>query len=346
MLIKAATLNAHLRQPLLPVYIICGSDNYFVQETKVQITRNWRQQALQHFDAQSLEKQSFEIGKNNHSWESLAIQLQSYSLFAEKTLYQLNWNKATIDKTGQNTLFNFAQSDSTHATVILTGNQLKQKSLAAFEKHDKIGLIPVWPLQPKEFVRWINLQIQQSFAKTSPSVAELIALFCQNNPYAVRQVIAKLKLTQPLSSPLSESAVSQQLSNQCEFQVFELSDACLQGNASKVLQILAYLHNNASELNLLLWVVSKDIRNLLQLHTFSHTMPFNQACQKLGIWRNKMPLYQSALNRVDISLLNQLATFCHSVDKLIKTGQAAIGRQAVEQMALSLTTGKEILVHG
>lgn len=346
MLIKANTLQAHLQKPLYPVYIICGSDDYFLQETKRLITRAWRQQALQHIDAESLEKHSFEIGKNNNSWESLAIQLQSYSLFAEKTLYQLILSKGTIDKAGQNALLNFAQSGSTHATIILTGNQLKQKSLAPFEKHENIGLIPIWPLKPTEFVHWINRQIQQYFANTPPSIAELIALFCQNNPYAVRQVIAKLKLTQPLSTPLSETAVSQQLSNQCEFQVFELSDACLEGNASKVLQILAYLHDNTNELNLLLWVVSKEIRSLLQLHTFSQTMAFSQACQKLGIWRTKIPLYQSALQRITRPLLNQLAMFCQTADQLIKTGQATIGRQAIEQMALSLTTGKEILVHG
>ncbi len=345
MLIKTTALNSYLQKPLYPVYIICGSDNYFLQETKVQITRAWRQQALQHIDSEALDKQSFEIGKNQ-SWESLATQLQSYNLFAEKTLYQICWTKGTLDKTAQNILINFAESNSTHATVILTGNQLKQKSLAKFEKHGQIGLIPVWPLKPNEFVRWTNQKIQKAFPTAHSSAAELISRFCQNNPYAVRQVIAKLKLTHSPSSPLTEEAISQQLSNQCEFQVFELSDACLEGNAGKVLQILAYLYNNPNELNLLLWVVSKDIRNLLQLQVLSQTMSFAQACQKLKIWQSKAMLYQSALKRVNSLMLNRLAEFCHTADKLIKTGQAKIARRAIEQMVLSITTGKEILVHG
>jgi DNA polymerase-3 subunit delta len=345
MLINTTALNSHLQQPLLPVYIICGSEDYFIQDTKVVITRVWRQQCLQQANADALEKQSLEIGRDGLSWESLATQLQSYSLFAEKTLYQINYPKGSLDKTAQRILISFAESNSTHATVIVTGNQLKHKSLATLEKHDQIGLIPVWPLKPNEFVRWVDHQLKNAFPKTASAAAQLIARFCHNNPYAVRQVIAKLKLTQPSTAPLSEESISQQLSNQCEFQVFELSDACLGGDTQKVLQILTYLRSNPAELNLLLWVISKDIRTLVQLHNLCKIKPFTQACQQLSIWRNKTSLYQSTLKRCDIEQLNHLLIHCHNADKLIKTGQSMVARHSIEHMAFILATGKEQLIH-
>lgn len=346
MLIKTTSLQVHLQHPLLPVYVICGSDDYFLNESKRYITRTWRQQALQQTDADSLEKQSFEIGRDGQTWESLRYHLQSFSLFAEKTLYQIAYHKSALEKNAQRLLIDFAESNSTHATVILTGNQLKQKSLSTVEKHERIGLIPVWPLKQHEFVRWVDQQLRRVFTQVPPASDQLIARFCQNNPYAVRQIIAKLKLTQPKSSPLTEEVISQQLSNQCEFQIFELSDACLEGNFKKVMQILAYLRHNPNELNLLLWGVSKEIRSLLQLHSISQTKPITQACQQLGIWRSKMSLYQSAIKRLNTSILNQLLWACHDADKSIKTGKSLIARQTIEQVALSLATGKEIIVHG
>lgn len=82
------------------------------------------------------------------------------------------------------------------------------------------------------------------------------------------------------------------LQDQSRYSTFDLSDALLVGNLAQSIKIYQYLIASGEPLSLILWSISKEMRLLMQLFE----QPQNAL--QLGIWKNKVSLYQQALRRL------------------------------------------------
>ncbi len=80
------------------------------------------------------------------------------------------------------------------------------------------------------------------------------------------------------------------LVSDAQFSVFDLSDAMLVGNSAQVVKIISQLKSTDEPTTLVLWAISKDMRQILALMD-------GQDPQSLGIWRSKQGLYQQACRR-------------------------------------------------
>ena len=80
------------------------------------------------------------------------------------------------------------------------------------------------------------------------------------------------------------------LVSDAQFSVFDLSDAMLVGNSAQVAKIIFQLQASDEPTTLVLWAISKDMRQIMALMD-------GQDPQALGIWRSKQGLYQQACRR-------------------------------------------------
>ena len=101
------------------------------------------------------------------------------------------------------------------------------------------------------------------------------------------------------------------LVSDAQFSVFDLSDAMLAGNSTQVAKIMFQLKATDEPTTLVLWAISKDMRQIIQLMD-------GQDPQALGIWRSKQGLYQQACRRQSKSQTTEWPALLYRCDQAIK----------------------------
>ena len=126
-----------------------------------------------------------------------------------------------------------------------------------------------------------------------------------------------------------------QLNDHSEFQLYELADACLAAQYVKALYLIRQACNNKTAPTLVLWVLSQEIRQLLQLtHLIKQGFTFDKACKQLNIWTKRTKLYESSLARLPISQLFKLLQNSKMLDERIKTNKGYQLWQSFEKLVL------------
>ena len=195
------------------------------------------------------------------------------------------------------------------------------------------------PLTGQSFQNWIINQLQQRSIKYDAQVPELIYQYTQNNLLACAQVVEKLALIYDGVNVLTLEDVKAQLVDQCEYQLYELADACLSANAEKAIHLLRQACDNRTEPTLILWLLTQEIRHLIQLsHAIAQQhLTFVNACNQQKIWPQRSRLYENSLKRLPLVKLYQLLQNSKQLDEMIKTNQGQQIWNCLEQLTLSMT---------
>ena len=134
--------------------------------------------------------------------------------------------------------------------------------------------------------------------------------------------IAKLRteLNPSLPNPLSTS-ILKYLDDQSEYPIYELTDTCLNADYNKAIQRLRQAQNHSVEPTLLLWCLTQEIRQLINLHyQIQQGKSLQQACQILKIWSSKVGYYEKSIQRLSYESLLNLLQQAQAIDRLLKTG--------------------------
>jgi DNA polymerase-3 subunit delta len=154
---------------------------------------------------------------------------------------------------------------------------------------------------------------------------------------ACAQILEKLPLIIPEETRLTRDMMIEQLHDQCDYQLYELAEACLSGAREKVIHLLRLARQNKTEPTLILWLITQEIRQLIQLdHMRKQSLPLSKACMQLKIWPQRVRLYETTLIRVSQITLQQLLIKSQNLDVNIKSNQSQIFWHDLEQLALAL----------
>jgi DNA polymerase-3 subunit delta len=171
-------------------------------------------------------------------------------------------------------------------------------------------------------------------------VPALIHQYTQGNLLACAQTIEKLALISDKTNVLTAEDVKAQLIYQCEYQLYELADACLTANAEKALHLLRQANNNRTEPTLILWLLTQEVRQLIQLsHALKQQVAFSVACSQQKIWPQRANLYERTLTRLPLARLYELLKNSKQLDEQIKSNQSQQIWNGFEQLALTLCLG-------
>lgn len=184
---------------------------------------------------------------------------------------------------------------------------------------------------------WIVTELKKQAIHHAPQVPALIHQYAQGNMLACAQVIEKLALIANKDKALSIDEVMEQLIDQCDYQLYELTDACLSANANKAIHLLRRAALDQAEPTLILWLLAQEIRQLMQLsYLLKQSETLATACKKLKIWPQRISLYQNAVDRLSILQLQQILKTSQRLDEQIKSNQNQQVWHSLEQLALSL----------
>ena len=313
MKLRAEQLPAHLKQKLSPVYVLSGDEPLLIQELADTIRataalHGFSERELFHADAQ-------------FDWSLLLAEANSLSLFAEKKILEVRLPSGKPGDKGRNALLEYTKNPSSDNLLLVILPKLdaatqKSKWLQTLESTG--CLIQAWPVSPQQMPRWISDRFNQKGLSISPDAAQLLAERSQGNLLAAAQEVEKLALL-VTEKQIDLSTLAAATADQARYDIFQLSEACLNGNSRLACQIVRGLLQEGTDPLQILWVLSKDVRilNEAQSHVENGRHP-DWALKQERVWDKQLPLYRNALSRLSKTGLKLLAHTCQHLDLTVK----------------------------
>ena len=181
---------------------------------------------------------------------------------------------------------------------------------------DKGSVSLIWPLKPNEHRQWIQKRLQKNSLKADSDSIHLLAELTEGNLLATNQAIIKLRLLHA-NKMIGIKEMTDVIGDNAQFNVFELSQHLLKGDARNALRVLYQLKAQDTQTTLILWLLAKECRSLLEM---SHELKYGKSMRDVLAkqWSNLKSLYEIALRRLTIRQLSRALSACHETYQVIK----------------------------
>jgi len=155
---------------------------------------------------------------------------------------------------------------------------------------------------------------------------------------AADQELAKLAMTLPAGA-IGEAEIIAAVADSARFDVFQLSDALVGGDAVRALRVLAALRAEGVQPTLVCWAVSREIALLARLqYAAAHGENVDNALARLGVWRRRQPVLKQALRRFAGHPFAPLLAQAAEVDATIKGVVRGQPWEALTALVLTVLT--------
>lgn len=310
-------LNEHLKKNFSPLYFLYGDEILLRNEATAAIG----QKALQMGYANKT-RLAYETHFN---WTSLMNTARSRSLFDDQQFMVLSAFTGKPGVAGGKALIHYAENLPKDTVLLIVSDKLEKTALqsAWFRAIDKVGVtLALWPLKPNQLPGWITHRLQQVGLKTSAGGVKLIADHVVGNLVAAAQEIEKLSLIHG-PGEISETDIARAIANNARFDLFDLIDTALSGNSTATLRIVETLRQENSEPVLILWGLTRQLRELANLaQGLARGEALSSLLSRHGVYSQRQDMIQRALGKREpgywFALLQQAA----NLDRILK-GQAA-----------------------
>ena len=329
MLIKQSGLAFHLKKNQLGLYIIIGSEMFLMDEAIRSIKDAWN-------DEQNCEEKLITLNLAA-DWNTLIDEANSYSLFSDKVLIDASYDKKTIDASARNILTTYANNINSRCLIILRAPQLTTKNLQWIVSNTNTVVIQLAPLDSATLQSWIKEQLKINQLNYTLGVVQQIHEKTQGNMLATARVIEKLALIMEPHELLTEEIIAPHIMDESEHQLYELTDAWLEGQVKQSIYLLREARSKQTEPILILWLFSQTIRQLINLHqTCQQGQSLQDALSNCFRWPQQRKKFEKAANRSNLTKLLMMLNNCHKIDEGIKTGSSNRVWQELESLILLL----------
>lgn len=323
-------LQVHLKSKLAPLYLVHGDEPLLVQEASLAIRHTAKQN-------QFLERLSYYVDKQ-FNWDVLTDQLANLSLFSERQLIELQL-AAPINAKGSQLLTAYAQQPNQDKLILLTSTRLTASQMQAswckmFAQQGVV--VAIWPIQKKQLPAWVNQRLAALKLRIQPAGMDLLLDYCNGNLLTIRQLLEKLQLLN-LEHAISVTTIEQLINDNAQYTVFDLVDACLQGDAKLALRILYRLKVANTELTLIIWSLTRELRKLAAQAEQGVNSKLNQA-SNYQHKTNNLPAKPSQHTQPEIWC--KLLVQCAKLDEIVKGAASGNSWDSLQTLCLQFALRK------
>lgn len=319
-------MTARLEHPLAPAYVVSGEEPLQSMEAGDAIRAAARAQGY-------TERHVIEAA-GGFDWRELQTMPANLSLFAQRMLLDVRLPSAQPGAQGARALAGYAEQPPMETLLLLSTGKLDRAAMnsAWFKALDRIGVVvQVWPLSAPEMIRWVEARMRARDLHPEPEAVRLLAARAEGNLLAAAQEVEKLSLL--CDGSVSAADVMATAADSARFSVFDLSEAALAGDMSRVVSVMNTLRAEGEAPALVLWALTDQIRQLTVMsHQREQGRPLEAVTQ--GVWHKRKPAVKRALTRVPHRGWNALLRRCAEVDAVIKGLKP--GREWDELLQLAL----------
>ena len=307
-------LAGHLSQQLLPVYLVSGDELLLVQECCDLIRARARESGCN-------EREILDAGHSGFDWHSLLHSAASMSLFADRKLTELRLPDGKPGKEGGSALCEYLEMAGGEDVLLIVAGKIDKQSTNSkwYKALDKAGAtIQVWPVKPGELPRWLQERVRAAGMSIDQDALQWLCDQVEGNLLAAVQEVEKLKLLAE-GGRITLQTVTGAVSNNARYNLFDMADKALQGDATSSLRMLHGLRGEDIEPLAVLWALSREIRTLYEARLdCDRGRSAQQALDARGVWKSRMPVMQAALARHDAESLSRLLELAFTVDGSVK----------------------------
>ncbi len=310
-----------------PVYLLYGEEPLFLRDCYDGLRKELQRQGYLTGDVYEVD--------GNFDWRSLQMETQAGSLFSDRRMLLLNMPKGTPGREGGQFIqewCNFVQAVPPEMVIVvqcerLDGRQIKSKWVTAIESAGLV--VQAKPVPIHALPGWCQQKAQSLNLTLEPEAASVLAERVEGNLLAADQELLKLSLLLPAGTQITAATIIESVVDQAHYQLFALSSAVLNGQLAYSLQVLTRLQQEGVEAPIILWLLSKELRQLIALAQLSQHISMGQAFKQCGIWSSKQSEYSQALNRQSLMQWQTLLKSALKVDLMIKGIQPTLRPEEV-----------------
>ena len=204
--------------------------------------------------------------------------------------------------------------------------------MRAVEAHG--AWVQVWPIEPGRLVAWLRTRCTRLKLSVPDAALEILAERTEGNLLAANQELEKLRLM-VRDAKVTREDVLASVADSARFDVFQLGEAALSGDAGRTLRMLHGLKGEGVEPTLALWALNKAARDL-----WAASSPSSESRPRA--WGRQSAALDKAVRRAPQLRFARLAVRASRADRMIK---GRLGGSAWDELALLATElcGRRIL---
>jgi DNA polymerase-3 subunit delta len=311
--ISAEELAPHLKRKLAPLYTVFGDEPLLAIEAADRIRACAREQGYA--------EREVLIAEQHFDWSRLRLSGVSQSLFASLRILELRVPSGKPGIDGGKALQEFSANLPPDTVTLIEMGEVdwRSRKSAWFLALESAGtMVEAAAVKRDRLPTWIagRLRLQQQSA--DEATLEFIAGKVEGNLLAAFQEVQKLALLFP-AGPLSFEQVKGAVLDVARFDVFDLGEVVLSGDAARLARTLDGLDGEGVAPPLVLWAMSEEIRIAGRvLAAMENGLPLQQALRDLRIWGPRQNLLQRHLNRIKPKQVEAALLHAARIDRISK----------------------------
>jgi DNA polymerase-3 subunit delta len=311
--LKHDDLARHLRDGVKPLYVVHGDEPLLALEAGDAIRAAARDAGVAERDILVVEP--------GFRWDAFLGANANASLFGERKFVDLRIPSGKPGVEGGKALEAFATNPNPDNVTLVTLPRLDRatQSSAWFSALDAAGaVVAVHPVEREALPGWISARLANQRQRAARETLTFLAENCEGNLLAARQEIDKLALLLP-EGELDHDAVENAVADVSRFDIFQLSEAWLAGDAARAVRILRALQAEGDAPTLAIWQLSEDVHALAAVATMVRGgTPVASAVRSARVWGRRQSALERAAQRVAPVLIPSLLTAIARLDALAK----------------------------
>ena len=313
MQLRAAQLSQHLARGLEALYVVTGDEALLATEVADAIRAKARAEGYDEREVLTVE--------SGFNWGQLHASGASLSLFASKRILEIRIPSGKPGVEGGKALEAFAADLPPDTLTLVTLPRLDKRASQVSWYQTLAGagtVVEVYPVDLEHLPRWIAERLARQNQSADTETLQFLAEQVEGNLMAAHQEIQKLGLLYP-ARKLSFDEVSEAVLNVSRFDVFQLGDAMLAGDAARVARILDALEAEGEKPVPLLGVLAWMIRGLNKAkQALNRGLDMSAALREGGFWGDRQNLARRALPKFSGEGLTAALKHAAEIDRMSK----------------------------
>ena len=256
-------LTTHLEQHLLPAYLVSGDEPLLTGEAADAVRAGARAVGFTEREVHFLERGS--------DWDDVRASAGNMSLFSSRRVVEIRLPTGKPGAAGNKALVALLERGDRDTVFLILTPRLDRDAqsadwVRAVEAHG--AWVQVWPVDLDRLVSWLRGRCRRLKLDATDEALELLADRTEGNLLAAHQELEKLTLL-ARDGRVTAETILESVTDSARFDVFQLGEAVLSGDAERALRMVAGLRAEGTEATLVLWALTKAIRDLWNATTSS-----------------------------------------------------------------------------
>jgi DNA polymerase-3 subunit delta len=311
--VRFRDLSPHLERSLAPIYVIHGDEPLFAIEAGDAVRAAARR-------AGAVDREVF-VAEPGFKWDAFSATSANLGLFGERKLVDLRIPSGKPGAEGAKSLEAYAGNPNPDHVLLVTLPRLDRAAQASawFTALANAGVaVAVYPVERTELPAWIAARLARQQQRVSSDTLAFLAERCEGNLLAARQELEKLALLLP-PGELVHDDVERAVADVARYDVFELSEAWLAGDAARALRVLSVLRAEGEGLPLIVWQLSEDVHAVASVLAATNAgVPLQAAVRNARVWGKRQTALERAARRVKTHAVGPLLASIARLDALSK----------------------------